>query len=93
MMRQPRPEGPQSVEAIRAGFKALMAQMIVPDGIRTAQTTLGDRPALHVEPDRGPRAGTILYFHGGGHVLGSPETAMPLTGNLVVKTGFRAFSA
>ncbi|MER5516768.1 alpha/beta hydrolase [Streptomyces sp. NPDC002763] len=92
MMRQPRPEGPRPVEAIRAGFKALMAQMIVPDGIRTTQTSLGDRPALHVEPDSGQRAGTILYFHGGGWVFGSPETALSLTGHLVVKTGFGAYS-
>jgi hypothetical protein len=25
------------------------------------------------------------YFHGGGHAFGSPETAMSLTGNLVIK--------
>lgn len=92
MMRQPRPEGPWSVEAIRAGFKALMAQMIVPDGIRTTRTTLGSRPALHVEPDDGPHAGTILYFHGGSWVFGSPETALSLTGHLVAKTGFGAYS-
>ncbi|XVQ81770.1 alpha/beta hydrolase [Microbispora siamensis] len=92
MMRQPRPEGPRSVEAIRAGFRALMAQMIVPDSIRVRQTTLDDRPALHVEPDNGRRAGTVLYFHGGGWVFGSPETALSLTGNLVAETGFGAYS-
>ena len=92
MLRRPRPAGPQSVEAIRAGFKALMDQMIVPDGIRTAHTTLGARPALHVVPDNNPRAGTILYFHGGSHVFGSPETALSLTGNLVAKTGISAYS-
>jgi epsilon-lactone hydrolase len=92
MMRQPRPQGPRSVEELRAGFKALMAQMIVPDTIRTTQTTLGNRPALHVEPDNGPRAGTILYFHGGGFVFGSPETALSLTGHLVAKTGFGSYS-
>ncbi|MFI0229777.1 alpha/beta hydrolase [Streptomyces sp. NPDC017086] len=92
MMRQPRPEGPRSVEDLRAGFTALMARMTVPGGIRTARTTLGGRPALRVEPDGGPRAGTILYFHGGGWVYGSPETALPLTGHLVAGTGFRALS-
>lgn len=92
MLRQPRPEGPRSVEELRTGFKALMTQMIVPDTIRTTQTTLGNRPALHVEPDNGPSAGTILYFHGGGFVFGSPETALSLTGHLVAKTGFRAYS-
>ncbi|MCO5996930.1 alpha/beta hydrolase [Actinoallomurus rhizosphaericola] len=92
MMRQPRPDGPRSVEALRTGFKALMAQMLVPRDIRTAQTTLGSRPALRVEPSDGPRAGTILYFHGGGWVFGSPETALSLTGHLVAKTGFGAYS-
>ncbi|KOU47738.1 alpha/beta hydrolase [Streptomyces sp. WM6378] len=92
MLRQPRPEGPQPVEAMRAGFRAMMATMIVPDGIRTTATTLAARPALLVEPVEGARAGTILYFHGGGFVFGSPETALSLTGNLVTKTGARAYS-
>ncbi|MEV0261853.1 alpha/beta hydrolase [Streptomyces sp. NPDC050617] len=92
MMRQPRAEGPRSVDELRAGFKALMAQMNVPDDISVTQATLGDRPALRVEPDHGRRAGTILYFHGGGWVFGSPETALSLTGNLTAKTGFGAYS-
>jgi acetyl esterase/lipase len=92
MLRRPRPEGPQSVEAIRAGFRAMMAEMIVPAGIHTRAAALVDRPAVLVEPANNPRAGTILYFHGGAYVFGSPETALSLTGNLVAKTGFRAFS-
>ncbi|WP_411124026.1 alpha/beta hydrolase [Streptomyces sp. x-19] len=101
ILRQPGPEGPRSVEEIRAGFRQLMAQMIVPhSSIRTAPTTLGDRPALRVEPTgasgrgaaAGPDAGTILYFHGGGWVFGSPETALSLTGNLVARTGLGAYS-
>ncbi|MGW1865922.1 alpha/beta hydrolase [Streptomyces mauvecolor] len=93
MLRQPRPEGPRPVEAIRAGFRAMMAEMTVPDGIRTTATTLGPRPALLVEPADGARGGTILYFHGGGFVFGSPETALSLTGNLVARTGCRAYSS
>ncbi|MEW2293028.1 alpha/beta hydrolase [Streptomyces sp. NPDC006743] len=92
MMRTPRPEGPQSPEALRAGFRALMAQMAVPGDIRTTPATLGGRPALRVEPASGRRAGTILYFHGGGWVFGSPETALSLTGHLVARTGFQAHS-
>ncbi|MEU9452277.1 alpha/beta hydrolase [Streptomyces sp. NPDC048277] len=90
--RQPRPVGAPSVEDIRAGFRALMAEMIVPDGIRTSAAKLGPRPALCVEPVDGERAGTLLYFHGGAYVFGSPETALSLTGNLVTRTGFRAYS-
>ncbi|MFI7339941.1 alpha/beta hydrolase [Streptomyces sp. NPDC050085] len=97
MVRRPQPEAPRSeappsVEEIRAGFRAMMGEMIVPAGIRTRTSTLGDRPAVLVEPVGTPKAGTILYFHGGSYVVGSPETAMSLTGNLVTRTGFRAFS-
>ncbi|MFG2721000.1 alpha/beta hydrolase [Streptomyces sp. NPDC048416] len=88
----PRPEDPRPVEELRAGFRALMAGMIVPAGIRTRSTALGDRPAVLVEPAGTPRPGTILYFHGGSYVVGSPRTAMALTGNLVTRTGFRAYS-
>lgn len=90
-LRQPRPSG-SSLEELRAAFRSLMAEMAVPDGIRTTATTLGDRPALLVEPVDGQRAGTILYFHGGSFVVGSPETALSLTGLLVARTGFRALS-
>ncbi|MFB6532469.1 alpha/beta hydrolase [Streptomyces noursei] len=101
ILRQPGAGGPRAVEELRSGFRQLMAQMIVPhSSIRTAPTTLGDRPALRVEPrrasdrgtDAGPDAGTILYFHGGGWVFGSPETALSLTGNLVARTGLAAYS-
>jgi acetyl esterase/lipase len=92
MMRHPQPAEPPSVEELRAGFRALMSQMVVPAGIRTTETTLGARPALRVEPETGQRAGTILYFHGGAWVFGSPRTALCLTGQLVVRTGFPAYS-
>jgi len=68
-----------------------MSTMIVPPGFRASTTTLAGRPA--VEPEQGARpGGTILYFHGGGNVYGSPEAVLSLTAQLVVKTGFRAFS-
>lgn len=93
MLRQlPKSDSPPPVEEFRAGFAAMMAEMIVPDGIATAETVLGARRVLLVEPLGRKNAGTILYFHGGSFVVGSPETALSLTANLVVRTGFRAFS-
>lgn len=92
MLRRPQPSGPPSVEQMRAGFADLMATMRVPAGTASSTTTLGGRPALLVEPEAGPAGGTILYFHGGAYVFGSPETAMSLTASLVTRTGTRAFS-
>jgi acetyl esterase/lipase len=42
-------------------------------------------------PGNGP-ARTILYFHGGGFVAGSPESHRALVGRLVEASGVRAFS-
>ena len=82
MLRGPRPAETPTVQQIRAGFRALMAKMIVPDGIRTEGVSLGDRPAVLVEPGGTAKDdGTILYIHGGGFVFGSPETAMPIGGS------------
>lgn len=82
----------RSIEQIRAGFAAFMATMQVPTGTRSDATTLGSRRALLVEPEQAARPGTILYFHGGSNLMGSPETGMSLTASLVVRTGMRSFS-
>ncbi|MFJ4652540.1 alpha/beta hydrolase [Nocardia sp. NPDC088792] len=92
MLQRTPADGPRSVESIRSGFADMMATMIVPEDIRTTETTLGTRRTLLVEPVGPQRAGTVLYFHGGSFVFGSPETALSLTGNLVARTGFRALS-
>jgi acetyl esterase/lipase len=91
-LRRPQPSNPQTVEEMRASFAAMMATMRVPEDVRTAPTTLGNRPGVLVEPERAPRPGMILYFHGGSYIVGSPYTAMSLTANLVSRTGIRSVS-
>ncbi|WP_394937955.1 alpha/beta hydrolase [Psychromicrobium sp. YIM B11713] len=88
------PQGfrPQPMEEMRSSFAAMMATMAVPTDVKKTPTTLGDRDAVLVEPEQNARPGTILYFHGGSFLLGSPETAMGLTANLVTRTGYRAIS-
>src|SRR4051812_44830962 len=90
--RAPQGFRPQPVEGMGTSFAAVMATLSGPVGVRTTPTTLADRPAVLVEPERDPRPGTILYFHGGSFALGSPQTAMGLTASLVTRTGFRALS-
>lgn len=93
MLRQaPQGFNPQPIEEMRANFATMMATFAVPSNIRTSPTTLADRPALLVEPEGDARPGTILYFHGGSFSLGSPETAIGLTANLVTRTGLQALS-
>ncbi|MGO4594971.1 alpha/beta hydrolase [Leifsonia sp. 2TAF2] len=85
-------EPPPSIEEMRSGFAALMGAFPLPSGVSRAPTSLGDRPAVRVEPEHPAQAGTILYFHGGSFILGSPATAMSITAQLVRRTGIRAIS-
>jgi len=81
-----------SIEEMRAGFAAMMDTMPVPAQVEATSTIIAGRRAIIVEPEQQAKPGTILYFHGGSFMLGSPETAMSLTANLVVCTGIRAIS-
>ena len=81
-----------TVEQLRRGFETLMAGMSVPDGLRLEEGHLGGLPALRVVPPTGGTRGTLLYFHGGAYVFGSPATALSLTGSLAVGTDTTAWS-
>ena len=82
----------QSVSELRETFASMMNSLPVPDGISVSETSLAGRPALHVSSDAGAESGTLLYLHGGSHVVGSPRTALGLTGALVVRTGMASIS-
>jgi acetyl esterase/lipase len=88
------PQGsePLPVDRMREGFAAMMGAFPVPADVQRTPTELADRPAVLVEPEGDAQPGTILYFHGGSFSLGSPETAMVLTANMVRRTGVRAIS-
>src|ERR1700753_1324164 len=78
---------------LRKAFAQMRAAFRAPAGVGLPPTTLGGRPALEITPDGGATtAGTILYFHGGSWVVGSPDTARHLTAALVRRTGARAIS-
>jgi len=66
--------------------------MHVPTAVHTEPVVLSDRPALYVTPEQGTGPGTMLYFHGGAYVFGSPTNAMCLTANGVTRTGLQTFS-
>lgn len=82
----------QPVGEARESFAKLMNTLPVPEGIGVHETSLGGRPALHVIPDAGASTGTLLYLHGGSHVVGSPRTALGLTAGLVTRTGIPGIS-
>ncbi|WP_197380409.1 alpha/beta hydrolase [Mycolicibacterium mengxianglii] len=91
-LRRARANPGQSVSEMRHGFEKMMNTLPVPDGIRVDEAPIGGRPALRVSSDTGASAGTLLYFHGGSHVVGSPRTALGLTANLVIRSGMSSIS-
>ena len=87
----PRSETPPSVEEQRGGFAASIARP-APQDVDTRRTTLGGRPALELTPKGAADRGHLLYLHGGGYVIGSPDTHAGLVGELARRAGLRATS-
>ncbi|MCX5403797.1 alpha/beta hydrolase [Streptomyces sp. NBC_00335] len=92
LMRQAPFDGSLPPEQLRKDFENQMTSGPAPAGVRVTPSVLGGRPALTIEPEGTPADGTIVYFHGGGWVFGSPATALQLTAALVRRTGVRAVS-
>ena len=87
----PRPETPPTVEEQRSGFAAAIARP-APEDVATRATTLGGRPALELTPAGVSDRRHLLYFHGGGYVIGSPDTHAGLVGELARRAGLRTTS-
>ena len=60
-------------------------------GVVVTQTTLADRPALHFMPQRA-RPGGLLFLHGGGYVIGSPQSHKPFVSQLAHALKLEAWS-
>lgn len=74
-------------------FYASFGQMPLPEGTQVSETALGGVPALDVAvPSVADDAGVLLYLHGGGYVIGSAGTGVPLTAALAARAGLRALS-
>jgi epsilon-lactone hydrolase len=87
----PRPETPPAVEEQRSGFAAAIARP-APEDVATRATTLGGRPALELTPAGASDRRHLLYFHGGGYVIGSSDTHAGLVGELARRAGIRTTS-
>jgi len=79
------------IEDVRARYAQLFQRLGTgPAAMDYTPGQLGPIPGEWV--GAGDRSRTILYFHGGGFVAGSPETHRGLIGKLVEASGVGAFS-
>jgi len=61
---------------IRSTLDAVMGARPVPDGVRRSTSHLAGLPVLDVTIAGIEPRGTLLWFHGGGFIAGSPETTI-----------------
>lgn len=87
----PRSETRPTLEKQRSGFSAAVTRP-APEGVVTRRTVLGGQPTLELEPAEVSGDGRLLYLHGGGYVIGSPDTHAGLVGELARRAGLRAMS-
>ena len=80
------------VEALRAGFEEAMRHVPVADNVRTTPVTLGGVGAVDVVVDGVTPADVVLYFHGGGYVIGSAQSSVPLAAELAQRTGAKVIT-
>jgi monoterpene epsilon-lactone hydrolase len=86
-------KSPPDLEEVRGRYAALFSRFApAPEGMEFTPGQLGPIGGEWVGAPGSVPSRTILYFHGGGFITGSPETHRPLVSRLVEASGVRAFS-
>jgi monoterpene epsilon-lactone hydrolase len=86
-------KNPPGIEEVRARYAAIFSRFgAAPAAMDFTPGQLGPVFGEWVGAISNAPGRTLLYFHGGGFVAGSPETHRPLVGRLVEASGVGAFS-
>ncbi len=81
-----------SVAEGRRNFEIFMAAMPGAADVAFDEIHIADRSAVWLKPPEAPDSRVLLFFHGGGFVIGSPRTHRGLAGDLARAAGARALS-
>jgi acetyl esterase/lipase len=92
MLRQAPLDDSADVPTLRAGFEEVMRRTPVAGDVRKTPTTVGGIEALEVTIDGTDSANVILYFHGGGYLIGSAQASGPLAADIARRTGAKVVS-
>lgn len=76
----------------RARMDALAEYFAVPDGTEVEQSWIADIPGEWVRAKQARRDAVLLYFHGGGYVLGSCKSHRHLIAALSAASGMSVFA-
>ena len=79
--------------AVREGWEPSMAAARAEFAVRERLVEIGGVECLEVTPTSGSASGgTVVYFFGGGHTVGSPEEDIVITAPLAVLAGVRVIA-
>ncbi len=78
------------IPRMRRRWNALARHLPLAAGVRATETTIADRPALWLRPETAPEDRVLLWFHGGGYVMGSPITHRQLVSHIAAAGNVRA---
>jgi acetyl esterase/lipase len=80
---------PTAVDSASAAFVDGSSEL---EGVSRRSTELGGVPAVALQPQVGSPERTVLYFHGGGYVTGSPpERYLPFAAAVALAANARVF--
>lgn len=78
-------------EQHRRWYDEFVARPLPPE-VTARQTPLGSTPTIEVSVEPVTSAAVVLYFHGGGYMVGSARSGAPLAAELARRVGGRAYS-
>jgi len=87
------PDAPLEVDTMRTNMEAGTAAFTPHPDVEMADVQLGSVRAKRFTPPGAIEGRALLYFHGGGYVIGSPETHQGLTSHIAHAMAATAWSA
>ncbi len=89
-----RPDGASAeIADLRADYDRATEIFPLPESVGCEPARLGGVPGEWLRPEGADASRALLYFHGGGYVLGSPRSHRHMVAALAAGAGVRAFSA
>ena len=89
-----RPDGATAAIAdLREEYDRAVEIFPLPNGVSREEGTLGGVPGEWLRPEDADASRVLLYFHGGGYVLGSTRSHRHMVAALAAGAGVHAFSA
>jgi len=83
---------PDWVTEMRTGYEAMGANMPLAEGVVVEDVSLGGVSGLKLMPADVKPGRTLLYFHGGGYVIGSPLSHRGMVSQIAKALGATAYS-